>query len=292
MRELGLGGDDRASLSRELMDAESRLAEVSARHQRLTDELAEVGITPAPTTASDYAELRATAETELAQAAPTAIHDHAAHDAFAEARRELRQIDEELRVLRMSRSNIDPALQQERARLAQELGLTEKALPFAGELIEVLPEFADGLAAQYYVGHGAAFGEDVHGFTIDGGPSFPRLASVDEEHDRRYYAITVNPQVFINLVPDHVIFHRMSPLAADRTVVECDWLFAPEVVAEGADVSRSVELFHRVNQQDFEACERCQPNMTSRVYERGGFLVPSEHHIAEFHRWVTAHLAT
>lgn len=142
MRELGLGGDDRASLSRELTDAEGRLAEVSARYQRLTDELAEVGITPAPTTASEYAELRATAETELTQAAPTAIHDHAAHDAFAEARRELRQIDEELRVLRMSRSNIDPALQQERTRLAQELGLSEKALPFAGELIEVLPEHA------------------------------------------------------------------------------------------------------------------------------------------------------
>lgn len=160
------------------------------------------------------------------------------------------------------------------------------------ELTEVLPEFADGLAAQYYVGHGAAFAEDVHGFTVDGGASFPRLAAVDEAHDRRYYAITVNPQVFINLVPDHVIFHRMYPLAVDRTVVECDWLFAPEVVAEGADVSRSVELFHRVNEQDFEACERCQPNMTSRVYERGGLLVPSEHHIVEFHRWVTDHLAT
>ncbi|WP_028921155.1 aromatic ring-hydroxylating oxygenase subunit alpha [Pseudonocardia acaciae] len=159
------------------------------------------------------------------------------------------------------------------------------------ELTEVLPEFADGFAAQYYVGHGAAFAEDAHGFTIDGGASFPTLSAVDDAHDRRYYAITVNPQVFINLVPDHVIFHRMYPLAVDRTVVECDWLFAPEVVAGGADLSRSVELFHRVNQQDFEACERCQPNMTSRVYDAGGVLVPSEHHIAAFHHWVTEKLA-
>lgn len=36
------------------------------------------------------------------------------------------------------------------------------------ELTEVLPEFADGYAAQYYVGHGAEFGEDVKGFTVDG----------------------------------------------------------------------------------------------------------------------------
>ena len=45
------------------------------------------------------------------------------------------------------------------------------------ELTEVLPEFADGLAAQYFVGHGALFGEQVQGFTIDGGaglrPRFP-----------------------------------------------------------------------------------------------------------------------
>ena len=37
------------------------------------------------------------------------------------------------------------------------------------ELTEVLPEFADGFAAQYFVGHGAAFAEQAQGFTVDGG---------------------------------------------------------------------------------------------------------------------------
>ena len=54
------------------------------------------------------------------------------------------------------------------------------------------------------------------------------------------------------------------------------------------DVSRSVELFHRVNEQDFEACERTQPAMSSRAYRHGGVLVPSEHHIAEFHEGVVS----
>lgn len=158
------------------------------------------------------------------------------------------------------------------------------------ELTEVLPEFADGYAAQYYVGHGAEFAADVQGFTIDGSEGFDTLSHLSEDQDRRYYAITVNPQVFVNLVPDHVIFHRMYPMAADRTIVECDWLYSKEVVATGKDVSRSVELFHRVNQQDFDACERCQPAMSSRVYARGGVLVPTEHHIATFHEWVTGRL--
>ncbi|MET0237541.1 MAG: aromatic ring-hydroxylating dioxygenase subunit alpha [Kibdelosporangium sp.] len=159
------------------------------------------------------------------------------------------------------------------------------------ELTEVLPEFAGGYAAQYYVGHGARFADEAEGFTVDGRAGLDRIAGVGPAEDRKYYAITVNPQVFINLVPDHVIFHRMYPAAADRTVVVCDWLYTKEVVAAGRDVTHSVELFHRVNQQDFDACERCQPAMSSRAYARGGVLVPSEHHIAAFHEWLTARLA-
>ena len=154
------------------------------------------------------------------------------------------------------------------------------------ELTEVLPEFADGFAAQFYVGHGALFGEDVEGFTVDGSVGFGRIPGVSDDQDRRYYAVTIRPQVFINLVPDHVIFHRMYPLAPDHTVVECDWLYLPEVVESGMDLYHSVELFHRVNKQDFDACERCQAATDSRVYADGGVLVPSEHHIADFHQWV------
>nr|WP_308166935.1 aromatic ring-hydroxylating dioxygenase subunit alpha [Nocardia albiluteola] len=159
------------------------------------------------------------------------------------------------------------------------------------ELTEVLPEFADGYAAQYYVGHGAEFGENIAGFTVDGSAGHDVIPSIAAEQDRRYYAITVRPQVFINLVPDHVIIHRMFPLAADHTVVECDWLYVPQVVDRGTDLDRSVELFHRVNQQDFDACERCQPAMNSRRYRDGGVLVPSEHHIGAFHDWLRAEIS-
>jgi Rieske 2Fe-2S family protein len=153
------------------------------------------------------------------------------------------------------------------------------------ELTSMLPEFSSGLAAQYYVGHGALFAGRASGFTVDGQGGFGTLPGVTPDQDRRYFAATVRPQVFINLVPDHVILHRMFPLAADRTTVVCDWLFDPAVLASGQDVSRSVELFDRVNRQDFEACENTQPSMSSRAYRDGGVLVPSEHHLAEFHAW-------
>jgi len=158
------------------------------------------------------------------------------------------------------------------------------------ELTEVLPEFADGLAAQVFVNHGAEFGEGIEGFTVDGSAGVEAIPTIDPEQDRRYYAVTIKPQVFVNMVPDHIIFHRMYPMAPDRTVVECDWLFLPSVVESGRDVSKSVELFHRVNTQDFDACERTQPAMSSRVYADGGVLVPSEHHIGEFHSWLLSRI--
>ena len=63
------------------------------------------------------------------------------------------------------------------------------------------------------------------------------------------------------------------------------------MIASGSDVSLSVELFDRVNRQDFDACARTQPSMSSRAYRDGGVLVPSEHHIADFHGWLRARLA-
>ncbi|MDZ5079207.1 aromatic ring-hydroxylating dioxygenase subunit alpha [Nesterenkonia sp. HG001] len=159
------------------------------------------------------------------------------------------------------------------------------------ELTEVIPEFAEGLASQRENGevHGAAFGSEIDGFTVDGSSGVSELPAIAPDQERKYYAITVRPQVFINTVPDHVILHRMFPVSESRTIVECDWLFLPEVVeqirAGSLDVSKSVELFHRVNQQDFEACEQTQPSMSSKVYASGGALVPSEHHISEFHDW-------
>jgi Rieske 2Fe-2S family protein len=158
------------------------------------------------------------------------------------------------------------------------------------ELTAVLPEFRRGYAAQYYVGHGAQYAPAADGFTVDGSVGHGRLPGLTPGQDRRYFAVTIPPQALVNLVADHVIVHRMFPLAPDHTLIECDWLYPAEVIASGVDLTRSVELFHRVNQQDFAACEQCQPAMTSRGYQHGGALVPSERHLGDFHAWVRTRL--
>ena len=48
----------------------------------------------------------------------------------------------------------------------------------------------------------------------------------------------------------------------------------------------AVALFTRVNEQDFDAAQWCQPNMSSRAYRGGGVLVPSEAEvISQYYAW-------
>ena len=45
-------------------------------------------------------------------------------------------------------------------------------------------------------------------------------------------------------------------------------------------------------EQDFATAEQCRLAANSRAYATGGVLVPSEHHIGQFHEWVTQQLDT
>jgi Rieske 2Fe-2S family protein len=104
--------------------------------------------------------------------------------------------------------------------------------------------------------------------------------------------MTLRPLTLLNLLPDHVITLRIVPEAPARTTVACHWLFDPAAAgAEGFDPSDTMGLFDTVNRQDFAACERCQANMGSAAFAAGGALVPTEHHLEDFHDWVRGLLA-
>ncbi|PLR81177.1 2Fe-2S ferredoxin [Bacillus canaveralius] len=156
------------------------------------------------------------------------------------------------------------------------------------ELTAALPEFKSGVGTQNSVGAGANFNDDLEAFSITGKGSRPMLKGLLPEDDRLYYGMTIIPHVFINLTPDHVITHRIIPISTDRSIVICDWLFDPEEMAKpNFDPMDAVELFHRVNEQDFEACQWCQENMGSKAYKNGGILVPIEHHVSHFYNYVS-----
>lgn len=146
-RAMQLGGSDAAQSRERLADADKAAKETATRWARLAEELRSVGVETAPSTAAEFAELRDSFARTPDVAAPLAAHEHDDNRLFFEAKKELTAIDLEITQLRSRKSNLPAALQLARRRLAEELGLSETALPFAGELIEVLPEFVEWTGA-------------------------------------------------------------------------------------------------------------------------------------------------
>ncbi|WP_432827128.1 aromatic ring-hydroxylating oxygenase subunit alpha [Dactylosporangium sp. CA-092794] len=147
------------------------------------------------------------------------------------------------------------------------------------ELIRAIPTFAsfDRLGDGEYHTDGYGFADGLDAFSITGQARFPLLPGLAAEDERKYFGMVLRPNCFVSLLPDHAIVHRFEPVSPERTVVVCDWLFDREVAqAPGFDPSDTVEIFHRINEQDFAASQWCQPNMTSRAYRAGGVLVPLE----------------
>jgi glycine betaine catabolism A len=94
--------------------------------------------------------------------------------------------------------------------------------------------------------------------------------------------LNVFPNILISLHPDYVMVHRLTPLAADRTRIECTWAFAPEAVErDGFDPSYAVDFWDITNRQDWQACESVQRGLSSE-HAQPGPLSPEEDAVYQF----------
>ena len=79
-----------------------------------------------------------------------------------------------------------------------------------------------------------------------------------------------------------MLTHRLTPVAPDRTRVECEWLFSREAVeSDGFDPSYGTQFWHITNGQDWRACEAVQRGVSSRGYRQGP-LSPEETTVGRF----------
>lgn len=108
------------------------------------------------------------------------------------------------------------------------------------------------------------------------------LPGLDERGRRRVLYVEVFPGLLVSLHPDYVLTHRLEPLAVDRTLVECQWLFASEAVADPRfDPGYAVDFWDVTNAQDWRACESVQRGAASRGY-RPGLLSTQETSLHRF----------
>jgi len=128
--------------------------------------------------------------------------------------------------------------------------------------------------------------------SLDGRSGGSPLRRLDERQRRHVVYVQIFPNLLLSLHPDYVMTHRIEPITATSCRVECQWLFAPEVVAHpDFDPSYAVDFWDVTNRQDWRAVESVQRGLASPKFVPGP-LGPSEDAVHQFaSRVATAYLA-
>lgn len=110
----------------------------------------------------------------------------------------------------------------------------------------------------------------------------PGLGDADRRLVRYYH---LYPNLMFALHPDYVMTHTVWPLAPDRSRVLCEFLFAPDEVADpGFTADDAIGFWDRTNREDWGLCERVQQGASSRGYRSGPYH-PSERCVHAFDQW-------
>jgi Rieske 2Fe-2S family protein len=137
-------------------------------------------------------------------------------------------------------------------------------------------------ASGAWVGGTMDLREGMDTMSLDGTSNGVALRGLDAVGLRTVIYLNVFPNVLISLHPDYVMVHRLTPLAANRTRIECTWWFAPESFEQaGFDPSYAIDFWDITNRQDWSACESVQRGLSSE-HASPGPLSPEEDAVYQF----------
>ena len=161
--------------------------------------------------------------------------------------------------------------------------------PVHPELVQLVPAFGRGGQDLDWEG-GVPHREGAWTFTFSGTSDRACFPDLDPDERVRHKGELVYPNLLLSLSAEHVAAIRLEPLAADRTRVVCDVLFAPDEVAKDAfDPSDAADFWDLVNRQDWAICESVQRGMSSRAYTHGWYA-PMEDTSLDIRRWLLPRL--
>ncbi|HST65064.1 MAG TPA: aromatic ring-hydroxylating dioxygenase subunit alpha [Mycobacteriales bacterium] len=148
--------------------------------------------------------------------------------------------------------------------------------PIHPELCEVTPpESGTGYPAAptgTWTGGPLALRAGVQTMSLDGRSLGVPIPGLPAERSREVGYAALLPSLLVSPHPDYLMTHRLTPLAAGRTTVECSWYFPPEAWDRaGFDPAYAADFWDVVNRQDWAACESVQRNMTSPGWRPGPF---------------------
>jgi Rieske 2Fe-2S family protein len=101
-----------------------------------------------------------------------------------------------------------------------------------------------------------------------------RLVSTDLPADdrRRAYYYTLMPNMLLSIHPDYVNYYVVTPVAANHTRVESEWMFAPgNERSAGFNPDDAIAFWDVTNRQDWNIVEQSQLGIASRRYIPGPY---------------------
>ena len=115
-----------------------------------------------------------------------------------------------------------------------------------------------------WVGGWMEIREGMSTMSLDGTTEAVPLRGLSGESLHQVIYASIFPNVLLSLHPDYVMTHRLTPLAADRTRIDCTWSFAPESFDQSEfDPAFAIEFWDITNEQDWKACESVQRGLSS-----------------------------
>ncbi len=148
--------------------------------------------------------------------------------------------------------------------------------PIHPELCEVTPpDSGTGYPAApvgSWVGGPLALRDGVQTMSLDGRSLGVPIPGLPATRTREVGYAALLPTLLVSPHPDYLMTHRLEPLAAGRTRVECAWFFPPEAWDRaGFDPAYAADFWDLVNRQDWAACESVQRNASSPGWRQGPF---------------------
>lgn len=157
--------------------------------------------------------------------------------------------------------------------------------PVHPELCRLVPAFAGG-GQDLPWEDGVPHRDGAWTFTVTGTTDRAPFPDLDDNERVRHKGELIYPNLMLSLSAEHAAAFILQPLAADRTRVVCELLFArDEVLKATFDPSDAGDLWDLVNRQDWAVCESVQRGMQSR-YFRGGWYAPMEDASLDIRRWL------
>lgn len=126
--------------------------------------------------------------------------------------------------------------------------------------------------------------------TTTGKTMRPPLGEIAGDDLLRSYYYTVFPSMLLSLHADYAMAHYVQPMAPDRTIVDCVWLFDKTTMMDPLfDPSDAVEFWNTTNLQDWHVNELTHRGVRSRAYTPGPYS-NAEGLLAAFDRYYLAQM--